>query len=48
MVTVHEIPDVREDIKKHTLNNRKLELNEPCWMQFKIIYFKHALKKYIR
>ena len=47
MITVHERPDVREDRKKHILNNRKLELNEPCWIQFKINDFKCVLKIYL-
>ena len=46
MTTVNERPNAREDRKKYVLNNRKLELNEPYYIRFKINDCKHVLKKY--
>ena len=36
MINIHEREDVKIDRKNHVKTNAALELEEPCWIQFKV------------
>ena len=45
MINIHEREDVKVERKKYVLSNKKLELNEPCWIQFSIKNLKTILNQ---